>query len=677
MVKNAFIAGTVFCLGVLAAALRAEAQEVVYVLPVSPGGGTSANTAAAEAAPRFEGSAEYEADMRRGGLWRPRERRDLFARPGKARFNADPGKRMETGNEAGRRRNFTPERNFVRNAPVEGNLASSAPSSRMRNERLGPGANTRGRIGGQRARPGGLTQAYTSGRNSGAAVRPGTQNPDAFAVVEPGTGEREAEGEGGGLLRRPALDRPVSATSDAPQGDGADYGPPEDFGTTAQGVIDPLTGEVLPARVPVVTGNIGQPLPSASEATTSAAFDTAVGAAGTSTSLLVEGAITTIRDKPRPQWDPLGVRAGRFILRPSVDIETEFTDNVSLSASNKKSDMRVILRPSISIDSDFSRHGLSINMSGEAARHGRTKTENYVQFDASVLGRLDVRRNTIIDTELRYGISQEERNSTGALTGAARRPYVHTSHASIRATQRFNRLSVSLRGAIDHTDYKDTTLITGVVVSRDDRDYSDFTTTARLSYDVRPGMLVYAQAGYSARRHSQRFDNSGTARNSDGISGEAGATLALGRHMRADVALGYIHRDYDDPGLDNVSVFSANADLAWNVNALTTLRAGISTSVDETTIANASANVVREVLFGIDHELRRNFIIGAEFTLTDTKAIGSATRDVAYTLDLSADYRLNRKASLSANLIRRQQKSNRANADYTEHTATIGLNLKL
>ncbi|HHK75249.1 MAG TPA: hypothetical protein ENJ57_08800, partial [Rhizobiales bacterium] len=299
------------------------------------------------------------------------------------------------------------------------------------------------------------------------------------------------------------------------------------------------------------------------------------------------------------------------------------------------------------------------------------------QFDASLLGRIDVRRNTRIDTELRYGVSQEERNTSGAVAGAARRPFVHTYHASARVTQRFNRLSLSLRGAVDATDYKDTSLSVGGVVSRDDRDYRDFTGTARLSYDVRPGVLVYGEAEYSARRHSQRYDNSGVARNSDGITTEIGTTLALGRHMRADLAVGYIYRDYDDGSLNNVSAFSANANLAWNVTELTTLRGAISTTIDETTIANASANVVREVMFGIDHELLQNLILGAEFTVTDTRAVGSATRDVAYALDLSADYRLNRKAALTAHLIRRGQKSTRAGADYTEHTATIGLNLRL
>jgi hypothetical protein len=455
------------------------------------------------------------------------------------------------------------------------------------------------------------------------------------------------------------------------------YGPPEDFGVTAQGALDPLTGEVLPARAPAVTGTAGQPPQPASQATTSATLNSAVGAAGTSTNTLVEGAITTVRDRPRPDWDALGIRAGRFLVRPSVDIETEYTDNAALSSSNRKNDIRVVLRPSIRADSDFLRHGLSLNLSGEVARHARMKSENYVQFDASLLGRIDVRRNTTIDTEMRYGISQEERSASGAVAGASSRPFVYTYHASLRGTQRFNRLSVSLRGAIDATDYADTSLSVGGVVSRDDRDYRDYSATARLSYDVRPGVVVYTQAVYSARRHSQRFDNSGTARNSDGVTAEIGATLALGRHMRADLAAGYIYRDYDDRSLRNVSAFSANADLAWNITELTTLRGAISTTIDETTIANASANVVREVLFGVDHELLQNLIIGAEFTLTDTRTVGSSARDVAYALDLSADYRLNRKASLTAHLVRRGQKSTRAGADYTEHTATIGLNLRL
>ncbi len=471
-------------------------------------------------------------------------------------------------------------------------------------------------------------------------------------------------GENRFYLRRgepPAVRRRAQGVLDDAYG-----GPPEDFGVNARGTIDPLTGEVLPGIRPLATASTGQPPQSASSALNASALNNAVGAAGPDARPFVEGAMSTVRDRSRPYWDPLGVRMGSFIIRPSIDIASEHTDNAALSQNNKISDVRAILRPAFSADSNWLRHALSLNLAGEIGRHASSTSEDYAQFDAALLGRIDVRRNTVIDTALGYNISQEARNSAAGAAASAKRPFIYVYHGSMRATQRFNRLSVSLRGSMDYSDYEN-----------NDRDYVDLAATGRLAYEIAPGMSVYGEVEYSARRHDERLDSAGAARNSDGISGALGATFELGRHVRADAALGYITRDYEDASLKDVAAFSASADLAWNVTELTTLRAGVSTSVDETTIVNASANLVREVVFGVDHELLRNLVVGAEFTLGSTRAVGNSDRDIVYSVDLNADYRLSRKMALRANLTRTKQESTRAGGDYTEHKITLGLDLKM
>ncbi len=625
---------TISSIWAFAFASGAIAQEVVYIMPV-PGGDTApiSDSENNSEEMRFAGSDEYEDDLRRRGLWKPRKRRGIFARSGETGI---AGERVPAGNEAN---SSDLRRAPLSGAPVGGEVAGGNMPEIFRLRSAGQKRSAQG---------GGIAGAL--GDEAGLNMRGERRRPDEAAEMRPVR-------RGGEEL----LNNIPGEASDAGAG-----GPPEDFGVTARGTIDPLTGEVLPGARSLATGSAGQPPQPASSALSASALSGAVGAAGPDNTPFVEGAISTVRDRSRPYWDSLGVRVGSFIIRPSIDVASEHTDNASLSQNNRISDVRAILRPAFSADSNWLRHAMSLNLSGEIGRHARMRSEDYLQFDAALLGRIDVRRNSVIDTALGYNVSQEARNTAGGAAGSAKRPFVYVYHGSMRATQRFNRLAVSLRGSLDYSDYEN-----------NDRDYADLSLTGRLAYEIAPGMSVYGEGSYSARRHDRRFDSAGTARNSDGVSGVLGTSFELGRHVRADAALGYIARDYEDGSLKDVSAFSASADLAWNITELTTLRAGVSTSVDETTIVNASANLVREVMFGVDHELLQNFIVGAEFTLGSTRAVGNNDRDIVYSVDLNADYRLSRKAALRTNLTRTKQDSTRAGGDYTEHKLTLGLNLRM
>lgn len=462
--------------------------------------------------------------------------------------------------------------------------------------------------------------------------------------------------------------RPVSGA--AASGAAANVGNSANGGNSAVAGLNPPRLNDAPRPAP----GTSQP---ASSAETYSALDSSIGASGTGQSLFVDGALSTVRERSHSEWDSLGIRAGAFILRPSAGMQTEFTDNAALSSSNRKSDVAGILRAGFNADSDWSRHALSASVTAEIGRYTRETNQNYVDLNASVMGRIDVRETTSLNTEFSFGLSREGRSAISSGASSARRPLISTYHASALGSHRFNRLSLSLRGGFDYADYGKSFLAGGGGSSNDDRDYSDLTTSARATYHLKPGLSVYSEGGISLRRHTRRVDASGLRRSSDGLSAHAGVRFEVGRLVRADVALGVVHRNYEDSSLKSVTAFSANAQLAWNVTQLTTVYAEVSTDVSETDLAGSSASVERRAVFGIQHELMRNVVLGAEVTGEHNTAIGGTTRQTAFGADLSAEYRINRNSTLTANAGRSQVRSNQAGGDYVEHTMRLGLNLKL
>lgn len=174
-----------------------------------------------------------------------------------------------------------------------------------------------------------------------------------------------------------------------------------------------------------------------------------------------------------------------------------------------------------------------------------------------------------------------------------------------------------------------------------------------------------------------RIDASGIKRNSNGFYAEMGTRFEISRLIRADAALGVVHRDYEDNSLKDVTALTARGQLAWNVTKLTTVTAEVSTDIGETDQAGTSASIERQTALGIQHELLRNVILSGELRGAFNKAAGGTTKETAFSATLNAEYKLNRNSTLTATAVRTQRDSNQTGGDYVENTLRLGLNLKL
>ena len=84
--------------------------------------------------------------------------------------------------------------------------------------------------------------------------------------------------------------------------------------------------------------------------------------AGTSTTVIAQelrrGA--SVLDRPKPELDPLGVRAGSFLIFPKVELGTAYDDNVFATENNEEGDFLFQVLPTVTVQSDFSRHATEI-----------------------------------------------------------------------------------------------------------------------------------------------------------------------------------------------------------------------------------------------------------------------------------------------------------------------------
>lgn len=73
----------------------------------------------------------------------------------------------------------------------------------------------------------------------------------------------------------------------------------------------------------------------------------------------------SVADRPRPDFDPLGIRGGTFIFHPTLGVSETYDNNIFATPTRDKSDLYTTETPGLSVLSDWNRHALAFNASGQ------------------------------------------------------------------------------------------------------------------------------------------------------------------------------------------------------------------------------------------------------------------------------------------------------------------------
>jgi len=189
-------------------------------------------------------------------------------------------------------------------------------------------------------------------------------------------------------------------------------------------------------------------------------------------------------------------------------------------------------------------------------------------IDGKVNGRIDVTSLTRLILEGRFILATDYPGSPNIQAGLAHFPIYTTVGASAGIGQRFNRFDVTFKAGFDRTEYQPSVFVDGERVSNADRNYDQYSTTLRTTYDLSPQLRPFAEISGNERLHPVPLDRFGLDRDSVGYSAKAGAAVDFTRTLTGELAAGYLNQMYRDP-LPNVGGFSVDGALVWSATALT------------------------------------------------------------------------------------------------------------
>ena len=332
---------------------------------------------------------------------------------------------------------------------------------------------------------------------------------------------------------------------------------------------------------------------------------------GTSVALVEK----TIDSKP-PDFTPVNVRMGSFVLKPGAELLYEHDDNIYSLNTLEVSDSIMHALLWANLESDWSRHALNFHFKADIARYQDFRDENYEDWMLGLDGRIDVKRDSNFNYLASYLDTHEPRSSpddVGGVTpthftvGAFNVGYLHT----------FNRLSAALNYDRADTDYDNNVDGDGNILLQDDRDRTRDEVILRFDYELSGQRGIFFAAKMNNLDYKQKVDNRGFERSSDGYVYQGGFTWDRTGVLVGDLFLQYLKQDTDDPRLLEISGFGIGASLDWTPTDLTSVNLLVSHTPQVTTQSDSSGYFSSVYAINLEHKLRRNWLVNAKFSYTD------------------------------------------------------------
>ncbi|WP_312798301.1 outer membrane beta-barrel protein, partial [Tianweitania sp.] len=374
-------------------------------------------------------------------------------------------------------------------------------------------------------------------------------------------------------------------------------------------------------------------------------------------------------------YAPVGLRAGKFLLFPTLEQGITATNNADSSSDGKSAVLsETTLR--VSATSDWSRH--SANLSGFGT-YRKTISGDEVETLYGGLNsglQLDLANAYTLNATANYLVTPESATSPVQIEGTLDEPIRQTIDGSLGLSKNFGPLQLTGTGRIERDIYGDADLSTGGTISQKDRNSTLAAFVLRTGWELSPALTPFVEAEIGKRFYDNKVDSAGYRRSGirSGIRG--GLEIDIAEKWTGEISAGWIAENFDDDRLRTLSGASFDADLVWSPMRGTTVALNGNTTVEGTTSAGESGSVLYSAALSATRELRANLTGNASVGLgmRDFKDLDS--REIIWNTEASLTYWFNRYAGLTGRARYEQISSDLQSRDMDAASLFVGIKLQ-
>ncbi len=347
----------------------------------------------------------------------------------------------------------------------------------------------------------------------------------------------------------------------------------------------------------------------------------------------------TVATRPRPEFDPLGVRLGAFRLDAAAETGIGFDDNLFGTERNRRGDTFLGNTMTGSLQSQWTTHALGLTARVDDTRYLQQSSLNWRDWSVDAFGRYDLASDTSLDLRLIHRRGHLPVQSLDVQQAGITRPVEFDEDiVRVGATTRFNRLTLSGYGQGRWVRFEDSNVASSVTA-----DYDAFGGGVTAAYLISPGR--------SATLSVRAEDINGRGRFSGAVSSTTyevlgGFAYDFDGVYQAAVGVGYARRDFDDSSRRGLSGLGIDARLTYAPSQLTTLTFAVRRGIDDS-VRSGGQSFLRTLVSGrVDYEVQRNIIAAVDVAYDRREYREPSQRATDLIGTLSVQWLINRNLAL-------------------------------
>lgn len=355
----------------------------------------------------------------------------------------------------------------------------------------------------------------------------------------------------------------------------------------------------------------------------------------------------SVIDRPRPDYDPLGVRIGSFVAYPSLALGVGGSDNVYVTSESRKGDFFARLAPALDVRSDWDRNLLRVTARAVIPHYAEQSPLDRNTWDIRPSGRLDIGDFTNVAIDGQVSKLQEDPFTSQTDASLAVLSSYRQNALAVRAVREVGR--TRLLGSFDATQlrFSDIQFTNGQVQSQAQRDRSLTSGAAQAEYALSPGAVVIARLTYTDTDYVRKMiDRQTPNRDARTLQALAGLNLDLPDFLRGTFQLGYTHRDYVASAYRSVGGVSGEMKIEYFLSDI------MNFEVDARRVLQDSATSENNPYFedfaslSADRSIRENIIASIKVGGGNQNYIGSPIKYNIIQVSGSVKYLVSRMVSL-------------------------------
>lgn len=389
------------------------------------------------------------------------------------------------------------------------------------------------------------------------------------------------------------------------------------------------------------------------------------------------GAIGPNRPKKAPEEDPyapVGIRAGSFLLYPSLGVTGGYTTNASGTASGTGSGS-VTVTPELDIQSDWARHALSLTLRGSYLDYFEDAFDSEPMAEASAKGRIDLPEDWKAELGAGYTYQRQSISDEDFPAGVDEAPGVHDLIATAAVSGDIGRVALTAAAGVERTIYENGRAGTAIV-DQGYRTNNLYTARLRLGYEVSPVLTPFVEGEFGLRLYDRDADPFGIERSGHGETVRAGVEIDALPQLKGEIAVGVHRETFDDASLATLKALTVDGSLAWAPTPLTTVTFNAKTTMNPTTDPASSGSILYDGSIDLAYQWRRNFSIDWTAGMSQENFQGIGLEDRTYRLGIGTTWKLNRALQLTSGYMHKWLDSSDESRNYESDAVSVGLRVQ-